>query len=83
MVRLSDTSPAAQAVQDEILRNMSPQEHLELARQLTLTVQHLAFAELRQRHPDLPDDEIWLKLAVRRLGSDLVRKVYGRDIDPE
>ncbi|HEX6100113.1 MAG TPA: hypothetical protein VF432_27620 [Thermoanaerobaculia bacterium] len=79
---LSDTSPEMQAKRDELLRAMSGEERLRLARELTLGVQHLAFAGLRQRYPDLPDDELWLKLAARRLGVDVVRKVYGREIDP-
>jgi hypothetical protein len=78
----ADTSPAAQAVQDEILRRMTGEERLKIAQELTLGVQYLAFAGLRQQYPDLPDDELWLKLAARRLGVDVVHKVYGREIDP-
>lgn len=82
MAPISDTTPEARAVQFEILGRMSPVERLQMARDLTIAVQELAFAELRRRHPDLPDGELWLKLAVRRLGADVVRKVYGREIDP-
>jgi hypothetical protein len=71
-----------QAKRDELLRAMTGEERLRIARELTLGVQQLAFAGLRQRHPDLDDDELWLKLAARRLGVDVVRKVYGREIDP-
>jgi hypothetical protein len=79
---LSDTSPEMQAKRDELLRAMTGEERLRMAQELTLGVQRLAFAGLRQRYPDLPDDELWLKLAARRLGVDVVRKVYGREIDP-
>jgi hypothetical protein len=51
--------------------------------ELTLAVQQVAFAELRRRYPEAPEDELWLRLAVRRLGRDVVRTVYGRDLDPE
>ena len=78
----SDTTPEIRARRDELLRAMSGEERLRIARELTLGVQRLAFAGLRQRYPDLPDDELWLKLAARRLGVDVVRKVYGREIDP-
>ncbi len=71
-----------EAKRDELLRAMSGQERLRIARALTLGVQRLAFAGLRQTYPDLPDDELWLELAARRLGLDVVRKVYGREIDP-
>jgi predicted alpha-1,6-mannanase (GH76 family) len=79
---LSDTAPEMQAKRDALLRAMSGEERLRIARELTLGVQRLAFAGLRQRYPDLSDDELWLKLAARRLGVDVVRKVYGREIDP-
>lgn len=71
-----------QAKRDELLRAMSGEERWRIAQELTLAMQHLAFAGLRERYPDLPDDELWLKLAARRLGVDVVRKVYGREIDP-
>jgi len=78
---ISDTTADAQAKRDELLRAMSGEERLRIAEELTLGVQQLAFAGLRQRYPDLHDDELWLKLAARRLGVDVVRKVYGREID--
>jgi hypothetical protein len=54
---------------------------LECVRGLTLAVQQLAFVGLRQQFPDDSDDEIWLRLAARRLGRDLVKKVYGWEAD--
>jgi hypothetical protein len=66
----------------EILRSKTAAERLEMARQMTLSWQRTMFAILRERHPELPDREIWLKLAVRRLGAETVKRVYGRDIDP-
>lgn len=80
--RPMDTSKKAWDLQFAILRQKTPEERLEMARQMTLFVQRLAFDGLRAQYPDLPDDELWLKLAARRLGADVVRKVYGRDVDP-
>ncbi len=77
-----DTSADADEVQVGIWRRMTPQRKLELMRDMTLAIQELAFAEIRQRHPDLPDDEIWLKLAARRLSPEQMRAVYGREVDP-
>ncbi|HVG23012.1 MAG TPA: hypothetical protein VND45_02560 [Thermoanaerobaculia bacterium] len=77
-----DTSKKAWDLQFELLRRKTPEERLQMARDMTLAVQRFAFAGLRVNYPDLPDDELWLKLAARRLGTDLVRKVYGRDVDP-
>ena len=82
MSRPADTSAAAWEVQTRILREMGPERRLELVRTLTVGAQELAFAELRARYPDMPDDELWLKLAARRLGPDLTRRVYGREVDP-
>ena len=73
----SDTSANAQKVQDDLLRKLSPAEKLQMVRDLTIGVQKLAFAGLRHRKPHLTDDEIWLELATRRLGGDVVRKIYG------
>jgi len=68
--------------QFELYRGLTPEQRLEMARQMTLAWQRNLFNILRAKHPDLSDDEIWLKLAVRRLGRDVVREVCGRDIDP-
>ena len=66
----------------EILRSKTAEERLEMARQMTLSYQRELFTIACAQHPDLSDDEIWLKVAARRLGRDVVRKVYGRDVDP-
>ena len=80
--RPMDTPKKVWDLQFELLRRKTPEERLEMARQMTLFVQRLAFEGLRAQYPDLSDDEIWLKLAARRLGADVFRRVYGRDVDP-
>lgn len=77
-----DTPKKIWDLQFDLLRQKTPEERLEMARQMTLSMQRFVMASLRQEHPELSDDELWLKLAVRRLGREVVRKVYGRDIDP-
>jgi hypothetical protein len=71
----------AERVQFELLRKMTPAEKLECVRGLTFAVQQLAFAGLREQYPDASDDELWLRLAARRLGPDLVKKIYGWEAD--
>ncbi|HEX6086528.1 MAG TPA: hypothetical protein VF266_18510 [Thermoanaerobaculia bacterium] len=66
----------------EVLRRKTPEERLEMGRLMTLSWQREMFAAIRASHPDLPDEEIWRKLAARRLGRDVALKVYGRDIKP-
>lgn len=75
---LTDTSPEMTALHRDRIRAMTCAERAEAMRGLTLAVQRLAFAGMRERFPDDSDDEIWLRLAVNRLGADLVRKAYGR-----
>lgn len=72
-----DTSPAADRIQFERLRAMSPEQRGAILTALTLTVQELALAGLRQRYPVATEDELWLRLAVRRLGADVVQRVTG------
>ena len=75
--RPADTSERADEVQFEILRRMTVQQRAELFTQMTLAVQELAMAGLRRQYPNATDDELRLRLAARRLGNDVVRKVWG------
>jgi len=61
----------------EILRGMTAQQKAQLTSELTLAVQQLAFAGARRDDPAATDEEIWLRLASRRLGADVVQEVYG------
>lgn len=79
---LSDTDRHARALQDTRLREMSDRERAEILTGLTLSVQRLAFAGMRDRFPLVSSDEIWLLLAVNRLGPELIRKIYGRLPEP-
>ena len=74
---LSDTSPEALAKQIELYRRMTPSEKADRLRALTLAVNTLALAGLRQRHPAADEHELHLRLAALRLGEDLVAQVYG------
>jgi hypothetical protein len=75
--RPADTSEHADEVQFEILRRMTVQQRAEVFTQMTLAVQELAMAGLRRQYPNATDDELRLRLAARRLGNDVVRKVWG------
>ena len=73
---LSDTSPAAQAVMDELYRAMTPAQKLERVRDLTFMANRLALEGLRMRHPDESEQQLLLRLARVRLGDDLVARAY-------
>lgn len=73
-----DTSNAADRAHFEMLRTLSPADRAQILSDLTISVQWLAFAGLRDRYPDASDDDLWLCLAARRLGRATVIKIYGR-----
>ena len=77
----SDTSAAAQAIQDGLLRRASPGEKLAQVAQLSRMVDQLAMAGLRQRHPNADDEMIRYLRAELRLGRELAARVesVGRD----
>jgi hypothetical protein len=83
MSRPMDTSAEADRVYFELLGRMTPQEKLQRAVDLTLAVQRVAFEGLRLRYPNATDDEIWLRLAARRLGREKVLEIYGFDAGDE
>jgi hypothetical protein len=74
---LIDTSAAAQAVQDRLLRRMSFNEKLMHAARLSRAVDHLAMVGLRQRHPADSATALFYRRAVLRLGAELAARVYG------
>ena len=55
---MSDTSPEAAAIQNEIIRRMSGEQRLLLAIEMSEFARGLAAARLRQEHPDWTDWEI-------------------------
>jgi hypothetical protein len=55
---MSDTSPEAAAVQDEIIRRMTGEQRLLLAIEMSEFARELATSRLRQEHPDWTDWEI-------------------------
>jgi hypothetical protein len=75
--RPADTTPEAWAKQFELYRRMTPAQKARLVREVTLAANALALAGLRQRHPDAGESELLLRLAVLRLGEELVARAYG------
>ena len=73
----ADTTPDAWAKQFELYRQMSPAQKGRAFRDITLAANTFTLAGLRQRHPNADERELWLRLAVLRIGEDLVAKAYG------
>lgn len=73
---LTDTSPEALAKQIELYRRMTSVQKARLVRDVTLTANTMGLAGLRQRHPAASERELLLRLAVLRLGEELVARAY-------
>ena len=73
----ADTSAAAQAVQDMLLRRLSPTEKLAHVARLSRMVDELSLAGLRLRNPAADEQTIRFLRAELRLGHDLAVRVYG------
>ena len=71
-----DTSPDIERRQVESWRQMSPAEKASLVTGLTRAAWEMTFAGVRQRHPDAPPREHFLRVAVIVLGPDLARLAY-------
>lgn len=65
---MSDTSPAVQAIQDEILRRMPGEERFRLAVEMSEMVRELALTRLRAEHPE------WTEWELKR---ELLRYAFG------
>lgn len=48
---ISDTSPEAAAIQDEIFRRMTPEQRVRLAIEMSESMRNVALAGLRSRRP--------------------------------
>ena len=72
-----DTSPKAQRVQIELLRQAPPWRKLHMVAQMNQTLRDLALSGLRQRHPHASAEELRRRLADLLLGPELAMKVYG------
>ncbi len=54
----SDTNPAAQAVQFEVLRAMSGEQRILLALDMSLFARELAKEGIRREHPEWPEARV-------------------------
>ncbi len=76
-----DTDPVVAAMILEKLRGMTPGERANMVRAMNRSCEALALAGIRQRHPDADAEEIRMRLGVLRIGPELMREVFGWDVD--
>jgi hypothetical protein len=74
---LSDTSPAAERLQIELMKQAPSWRKVYLVGQMTESVRLLALSGLRQRNPQATPDQLRRLLADLWLGSELAARVYG------
>jgi len=74
---LTDTSPAAERLQIELMRKAPAWRKAYLVGQMTESVRLLALTGLRQRHPQATPDQLNRMLADLWLGPELAARVYG------
>lgn len=68
-----DTSPEAEAIQLEIFRRMTTAQRLKMALQMSESMRNVALAGLRNRHPEMTEDELF---------RELMRIMYGFSPQP-
>ena len=78
---MADTDPKALEVYIRLHREMTPAERLRRVFEMGELVQSLQTADVRKSYPNADEREVFLRVAARRLGRDLMIKAY--DWDPE
>ncbi len=74
---ISDTHPAAEKVQIDALRIMSPERKMDTLVGMIEVGHTLAMAGLRMRFPQAGPEELRRRLASLLLGFELAARVYG------
>ena len=74
-----DTTPQAQRMQYELMRQLSPEQKLSLAFALTETMRQLVHADLHHRFPQAGPEEIRRRFIARVLSREDVIRAYGFD----
>jgi hypothetical protein len=72
-VSISDTSPTAQAIQDEIRCAMTGEQRVMLAFEMSLFARELTRAGIQQEHPDWPE---------HRVARELLRLAFLPEMPP-
>ncbi len=72
-----DTSPEAERVLIELLRQAPPWRRMQLADRMSSTVRQLCLAGIRIRHPNASPADVRRRFADVHLGAELAAKVYG------
>ena len=77
----SDTDPRVLEIFLRLQGAMPPAQKLQAVFHLNRMLMRLAEANVRRDFPAAGDREVFLRAAERRLGRELMRRVYGWDPD--
>lgn len=78
---LSDTDPAVERLQLQLIRSAPSWRRAEMAGQMFETMKQLALNGLRQRNPQTGEAELRRRLADLLLGPELAGLAYGQQIE--
>jgi hypothetical protein len=78
----SDTTPEAETVLLELLRQAPVWKRLQTVDQMYETLRLLAMADLRRCYPNADENEINRRLAARILSAEEVAAAYGWEPEP-
>jgi hypothetical protein len=76
---MEDTDSKALEVYIRLHREVEPGERLARVFELCELQESLQTANVRSMWPDADEREVFLRVAARRLGRDLMIRAYGRD----
>ena len=71
-----DTTADAHRVQGEVYAKMGGTARVALALELSETIQQLAYAGIRHRHPQYTEEQVFRAWTRLKLGDELVRAVW-------
>ena len=78
---LDDTDPESRKLYIQLLREMTPAQKLARIFDLCEFQQRLQYASVRSLYPQASEEEVFLRVAARRLDRDTMIRVYGWDPD--
>ena len=74
---MKDTHPDALRVYLKLQSEISPEDKLKRVAELYEAIIALQASEVRRRYPEATEREVFLRVTARRLGAELMMKVYG------
>jgi hypothetical protein len=78
---MADTHPDALRVYLGIHRRLSPAQKFRQVLAMFDAITALQASDVRRLYPEADEREVFLRVTARRLGPDLMRKVYGWQSD--